>query len=168
MALQVYKIATIEVGSGGSSTIDFTSIPSGYTNLVLDLSSRDTLTSTQYEVFARFNNISTSVYTYNRMVSDASTGTSAGGSDTKLFIGNHPGSGATASTFSNISITIPNYTSSINKLVSVDAISSNNASTNYLIFTAGVTSETAAINRITLSCNGNFTQYSMATLYGIL
>jgi hypothetical protein len=35
MANTYEAIATVEVGSGGASTIDFTSIPSTYTDLVL-------------------------------------------------------------------------------------------------------------------------------------
>ena len=40
MATTFTKIASVTVGSGGASSIDFTSIPSTYTDLCVKLSTR--------------------------------------------------------------------------------------------------------------------------------
>ena len=52
-----YKpIATVTVGAGGAASIDFTSIPGTYTDLLVLISARSTR-STDYrdELFIRFN-----------------------------------------------------------------------------------------------------------------
>ena len=80
------------------------------------------------------------------------------------------GANATANTFGNSEIYIPNYTGSNYKSISADSVSENNASAAYANLFAGLWSNTAAINQITLipGASANFAQYSTATLYGIL
>ena len=74
----------------------------------------------------------------------------------------------TANTFSNFSTYIPNYAGSNNKSYSVDGVTENNATASYQIMYAGLWSNTAAINQITLVPDTlNFVQYTTATLYGI-
>jgi hypothetical protein len=167
MANTFVKIATVTVGSGGSANMDFSSIPSTYTDLCLLLSSRDTYSAGDLEVFLRFNNNSGSVYTYRRLLGTGSTTGSATGTDTKLFLGAHPGATATSNTFGNFSIYIPNYAGSTAKSVSVDAVQENNQTTAIAYLTAGISTDTSAINRITLLPQTNFAEYSTATLYGI-
>jgi hypothetical protein len=163
------KITSVTVGSGGAATIDFTSIPSTYTDLCVKMSARDASTLTRSTAQLKFNDSSTgyssrSVYGFN----GTSTGSDSGGStyvDYLYAVGN----GATASTFSNNEIYIPNYASSNNKSVSVDYTAENNSSTlNILGLAAGLWSNSAAINKITITAGtANFSQYSTFTLYGI-
>jgi hypothetical protein len=82
---------------------------------------------------------------------------------------NNP-AGATANTFSNADIYIPNYTSSNAKSVSVDGVTENNATEASATLTAGLSTDTAAITSITVIAlsSGTIATNSTFTLYGIL
>jgi hypothetical protein len=75
------------------------------------------------------------------------------------------GDGATASTFSNDAIYIPNYSGSTNKSVSIDTVTENNATAAHQTITASVWANTAAITSIKIVTGANFAQYSTASLY---
>ncbi len=167
MALQLYKIATVEVGSAGASSIDFTSIPQGYTDLKLVISARVTFGGTYYDTDVAFNG-STASMTRRFLYGDGSTVASSSASNSRFTWSSSPS--ATANTFSNAEIYIPNYSGSTNKSVSSDTVVETNATTgNLLAFVAGLWSNTAAINQVTLTpTSGTFIQYTTATLYGIL
>ena len=61
MAVTYIKIASVAVGSGGAATIEFTSIPGTYTDLLLLSSTRDGTTADNNTEFKlRFNSSSTS------------------------------------------------------------------------------------------------------------
>lgn len=163
MANTFTKIASVTVGSGGASTIDFTSIPSTYTDLCLKVSSR--LSETDTPVSIRFNT-STSNFTWRRIYGNAATVSSQSGTDSYWFYTDT--SAQTASTFGSGEIYIPNYAGSTNKSVSSESLTENNGATAEMFMVAALWSNTAAINQITLvPLTGNFVQYSTATLYGI-
>jgi len=166
MANTFELIASSTVGSGGASTIDFTSIPSTYTDLVLKVSGRQG----GENAFAITFNGATTSYAVKRLQGDGSSASSndAAGVTTAIrVIGINP-SGATANTFSNSEIYIPNYTSSNYKSVSYDGVNENNATEIYMNLAAGLWSNTAAINQITITpLAGSLAQYSTAYLYGI-
>lgn len=170
MANTYEAIATVTVGSGGASSMDFTSIPATYTDLVVKLSSRDNRSSaTGTDVYIGFNGVTTNL-SMRRLYGDASAVYSDSGSTGN--IGIESASTATASTFGNIEVYIPNYAGTNNKSYSADGVSENNASGAGAAFaqlTAGLWSNTAAITSIKLTpVSGNsFVQYSTATLYGI-
>ena len=54
------KIQTVTVGSGGASSIDFTSIPQTYTDLCLVYSARLTTTDTNWRL--KINGSASSIY----------------------------------------------------------------------------------------------------------
>jgi len=162
-----FELISSYTASGSVASIDFTSIPSTYTDLCLLVSSRDTYAAGDLEVFLRFNNNSGNVYTYRRLVGSGSGTSSATGTDTRLFVGNHPGANATANTFGNFVIYVPNYAGSTAKSVSIDTVQENNQTAAYAVLNAGITSDTSAINRVTLFPQTNFAQYSTAYLYGV-
>jgi hypothetical protein len=77
-------------------------------------------------------------------------------------------SDATANTFGNSSIYIPNYSGATNKSYSADGVNETNATQAFQELDASLWSNTASITQVTLSVeNGNFVQYSSATLYGV-
>jgi hypothetical protein len=158
------KIASVTVGSGGASSIDFTSIPSTYTDLVIKISSRanvDTVSS-----LISFNGVTTNLSVRNLYGTGSATG-STSFSDARLY-GNINSSVRTASTFANGEIYIPNYAGSANKSISADAVEENNGTTAFAGLSAALWSNTAAITSITLTPQtGSYVQYSTATLYGI-
>lgn len=165
------KIATVEVGAGGASSMDFSSIPSTYTDLVLKVSSRDTnATGNNGFVTVQFNG-STSGYS-NRWIRGAGSGTPISSMGLTTGIDGGIGqamdsAGNTASTFANVEFYIPNYAGSTNKSVSNDSVSEENGTTAYMGLNAGLWSNTAAITSISIKPTTLFAQYSTATLYGI-
>lgn len=165
MAITYEAIATTTVGSGGAATIEFTSIPGTYTDLLIKLSGRSTHSSID-PVFITFNGAATSTTSYRSIFGDGSTVSSFSGTGAQIqYI---PGTGQTASTFNNAEVYIPNYAGSNNKSFSIDAVQETNAATAYIVPMACLWSNTAAITSITLDpATGNFAQHSTATLYGI-
>jgi hypothetical protein len=167
MALQLYKIATVEVGSAGASSIDFTSIPQGYTDLKVVISARSNRASSVFDDILISFNGSTASFSGRELYGN---GASAASITTARAASIATGSTATADTFGNSEIYIPNYAGSNNKSFSVDGVQETNATTAYAIFIAGLWSNTAAITSISLSpsVGTSFNQYTTATLYGIL
>jgi len=160
-------IASSTVGSGGAASIDFTSIPSTYTDLVVKCSFRVTVAGPLDGIKISFNG-STSSFTARDIYGN---GSSVGSESSTIarWAGLAAATGATASTFSNFEIYIPNYAGSTNKSYSSDAVSENNATAGYNFLFAGLWSNTAAINQITLTPDtaSSINQYSTAYLYGV-
>jgi restriction endonuclease S subunit len=160
------KIASVTVGSGGSSSLDFTSIPQTYTDLCLKISTRDNAASVQNNIIFKINGVTTSQSL--RYLLGTGSGTSSV-SDTPIYFASNANN-STSNTFSNIDVYIPNYAStSVNKSVSVDSVSENNATAAYAQLTAGLYASNTAITSISITGNASstFLQYSTATLYGI-
>lgn len=158
--------SAVTVGAGGAASIDFTSIPSTYTDLCLVTSIRQTNASSFSTVQLTINS-STSTFT-NRIL-EADTAGSPGSSTTPArYVGYLNASTSTANTFGVATIYFPNYAGSTNKSYSIEYASETNATSSYLGFIAGLWSTTSAINAITLvPSTGNFAQYSTAYLYGV-
>lgn len=165
MATSYEAIATVTVGSGGASSMVFTSIPATYTDLLILLSGRSTYTGDTYRFGTiQFNDLTTN-QTSRYLYGDGSTVASA--NDTSIYYWLN-GNSSTSSTFSNISIYITNYASSNNKSVSIDSITEHNGTQAFAALLAGLWSSSSAITKIGLfPAGGNFMQYSTATLYGI-
>jgi hypothetical protein len=172
MANTYIAIATVTVGSGGASSIDFTSIPATYTDLCLLYSIRSA--GSYDNVSIRFNS-NTSSYSTRRLLgngssvsSDTASGVS-GNPGSAALCGAIPGTSQTANTFGNQLVYIPNYASSNYKSVSCDSVDENNATGANTELTASLWSNTSAITSIRLLGyhGNNFAQYSTATLYGI-
>jgi hypothetical protein len=165
MANTMTLIASVTVGSGGAATIDFTSIPSTYTDLQLLTSLRQTITGVWENTIVDFNNATTN----QRILSLYSgNGVNVTFLDTTRMYNWINASTSTANTFSNSKFYIPNYAGSTYKSMSGDNGSENNAATSFNNISSYLWSSTAAINRITITPNGgSFVQYSTAYLYGI-
>ena len=154
-------IASSTVGAGGAASIDFTSIPSTYTDLCLKLSLRHSGAGSN-DVYVSFNS-STANFTGRYL---EGTGSGVASSTLARFIGTVMAQ--TASTFTNGEVYIPNYAGSTNKSFASDFVAENNATLAYSYFTAGLWSNTAAINAIGITpSSGNWVQYSTAYLYGV-
>jgi hypothetical protein len=176
MANTMTLISSVTVGASPVTSIDFTSIPTTYTDLLIKTSLRDGITggaqTAQLIYFNSDNGTSSWSYTYLRgSGSAASTAAGNPGGYAGSYTGEYDGSTATANTFSNSEIYIPNYTGSQKKSFSVDAVQETNATAAYSHLVAGLWSAaggTAAINAVHItSAAGNFVQYSTAYLYGI-
>ena len=161
MANTFELISSVTVGSGGAASIDFTSIPSTFTDICLKVSARDG--DSNWVLGMKFNTTNGSSRFIQGDGASASSGTQG---DMRFIV---TSAGATANTFGNAEIYIPNYAGSNYKSVSIDSVSEANASTAYMRMIAALWSNTAAINQITLTniASGNIPQYSTAYLYGI-
>jgi hypothetical protein len=158
-------IQAVTVGSGGASSISFSSIPGTFTDLCVKFSARDNSSYIANNIAISFNGSSTSFSVRNLYGngSSASSGTQTNAAALAA------AANATASTFSNSEIYIPNYAGSTNKSYSGDSVSENNATEAYDWFYAGLWSNTAAITSITIAAGSSatFQNYSNFYLYGI-
>jgi hypothetical protein len=170
MALQLFKIADVTVASPQAS-IEFTSIPSGYTDLIVKLSARTIRTGTDVddEVYLEFNGSGGTAYSARIVEGNGSTTRSvADTSQARLTRGIATTDNATANTFSSCEYYIPNYTSSNNKSVSFDNVMENNAAYCIMNLVAGLWANTAAITSMKFTAVGTFDTNSTFTLYGVL
>ena len=140
MANTYTLISSVTVGAGGASSIDFTSIPATYTDLLVMLSLRSVPAATDVATYVRLNNDSSSTnYSYRRIYGNGSSVYSDTGSGLSYaIIGSHDASNATANTFANLSFYLPNYAGSSNKSFSTDAVTENNATSAIASLTAGL------------------------------
>jgi hypothetical protein len=164
MANTYQLITSSTVGSGGAANIDLTSIPSTYTDLILFTSLRCTNTSSN-GVYITFNGSGSSYSQKYLVATGGVTASGVGGAIIHRMVDTN----ATANTFSNSLSYIPNYASSNHKPVLTDTVNENNAQAALMNINAELWSDTAAINRITITpaSGGDIAQYSTAYLYGI-
>lgn len=156
------KIASVTVGAGGATSIDFTSIPSTFTDLCLKISVRSNQANNANTLSITFNGSSANFT--SRLIEGSGSSVSSFSSTNN--IGNVQGTSTTSSTFSSVDVYIPNYAGSTNKSYSADGVTENNGATAYATLAAGLWSQTAAITSVGITINA-FVQYSSATLYGI-
>jgi hypothetical protein len=165
-------ISSATVGSGGAATISFSSIPSTYTDLLLKLSVRDTSTGPGnfQNMQLTFNGSSASNYYDRLLYGNGSSALSASlGPTAKINTFYSTSAGATANTFANTDIYIPNYAGTTNKSVSIDGVTETNGNPAIAYLDAALWSNTAAITSLSIALDsGNFVQYSTAYLYGIV
>jgi hypothetical protein len=165
MANTMTLISSVTVGSGGAATMDFTSIPSTYTDLILQTSLRDNYASVSVNFGWKLNG-STSNFSGKNL---NGSGTAAASGTNANELGFTVGTSGTANTFSSSNIYLPNYASSNYKSYSVESAAESNTATVYMQILAGLWSNTAAITSISVyPINATlFTQYSTAYLYGV-
>jgi hypothetical protein len=156
------SIATVTVGSGGSSSIDFTSIPSTYTHLQIRAIGIGTGFAYSY---LGFNSDTATNYSYHQLSGDGATASSAGGASTTLI---YALQGASSATFpASGVIDILDYTDT-NKYKTVRVLAGYDKNgTGEMYFRSGNWRSTSAITSIKLSPNTSFAQYSSFALYGI-
>lgn len=173
MPVTHYKIATVTVATATSASIEFTSIPGTYTDLLIKLTARTDRASLNSDIYAQFNNRTAANYSFERFyssggggVSDALVNNAGGG-----FVGFASGATATSNTFGSSQIYIGNYAQATNKsFFTYAAVGSNSATALIESISSGWTySPAEAITSIKLLDynSANFVLNSTATLYGI-
>jgi hypothetical protein len=134
-----------------AATIDFTSIPQNFTDLLILASVRSNEAAVGEYICGTFN-ANTTGYSARELQGNGST--AASGSYTtglaSRLMAYAVGNGATANTFANSSIYIPNYSGSANKSRSGDGVSENNATLSVQSIIAGLWANTAAITSVSL------------------
>lgn len=158
--MAVKLIQTTTVGAGGAASITFSSIPGSYTDLLVVLTAR--ATSTTPNITLNLNGSSSNFTT--RYIQSGAGSTSS--STNTTFIGYASVSTDTASSFNQLRLYVTNYAGSTNKNFSASSTTESNGSIGYQHRVSGIWADTSAITSLTLNL-ANFSQYSVASLYGI-
>ena len=178
------SIQTVTVGSGGQSSITFSSIPSTYKHLQM----RGILQSNYSpfgvdDAYLTFNGDSSAVYSWHEVQGNGSSAYAAAGSSATSInwglgsaVGTITGNQSDGGTYAASITDILDY-SNQNKFKTLRTISGNDFNgTGYndqapgrITLNSGLWQNSAAINSITVLCGGgrSFTQYSQLALYGI-
>jgi hypothetical protein len=161
-------IASSTVGAGGASAITFSSIPSTYTDLCVQLSVRSAASAGDDQLRININGAGVGSNFSLRGIQGSGSSVSSGNSTTGWIVGGANANNNTANTFTSIQVYFPNYTSSNNKSMSIDSVMENNATTAYAELNAALYSNSSAINSLAfLFPSANLVQYSTAYLYGV-
>jgi hypothetical protein len=159
------SIATVTVGSGGSSSITFSSIPSTYTHLQIRCIAKWTYSGTdQSNINISFN--TSTIYGYHSLRGNG-TAVAVGYGAGYAYLQTFMPSGR-ANTFGISIIDVLDYTSSI-KNKTVRALGGYDANgTGFIGFGSGGSFNTAAITSVTLAPDSDaWGELSQFSLYGI-
>ena len=168
-----YTLISSNILSTSAASVTFSSIPATYTDLVLKYSSRHDNAFSISQSAITFNGSSAANYSetalYGNSIS-ATSGRQSGSSDISFMYDD--ANSATANTFSNTELYIPNYTVSANKPMSWFGVTENNATTSNSAMVVGNASlwrDNSAITSITILAlaSRNFLTGSSFYLYGI-
>ena len=163
------SIATVTVGSGGSSTISFTSIPSTFKHLQVRGIARGTFAATNLNLCMQVNSDTSNSYTYHQLLGDGSSASAGGGTAQSFgFVGRIAQANASASVFGASVIDILDYANtSKNKTIrALGGYDSNGNGMATLMSSAYI--KTDAITSIQIFGNlGDLVAGSSFALYGI-
>jgi hypothetical protein len=164
MTMQLIETKTL---GAAAASIEFTSIPQDFTDLIFFTSIRASTSGTSVEPCLVTFNANTSNYTHRTLNGSGSAATTASGTSRLVF--NAPRTGTTANTFGNVSVYIPNYAGATNKSYSTDSVTEHNATEAHQTIIAGLWSDTSAITSALFAPTANnFEAGSTISLYGIL
>jgi hypothetical protein len=158
------SIATVNVGSGGTTTITFSSIPSTYKHLQIRFIANNVSNS---DVKAQFNGDIASNYARHYVYGDgASAAAGANPSDSAMSFGYVPN--ATANIFGAGIVDILDYANT-NKYKTTRSLAGNDKNgSGLMVLYSSLWQSTSAVSSITMFPGaGNFNQYSSFALYGI-
>ena len=164
------SIATVTVGSGAASSIDFTSISQDFQHLQIRVLSRDNRAATINSVFYRLNSDTGSNYAYHVLAGDGSSASAGATTSASFTYGMVETSASTsANIFTVAVIDILDY-SNTNKYTTIRTLQGydSNGSGN-IRFNSGLWMNTAGVTDIKIFPDGaaSFVQYSHFALYGI-
>ena len=165
------SIATFTVGSGGLSSLTFSSIPQTYKHLQIRAIARNTRAATGNSLLAfQFNGV-TSGYTYHFLTGDGTSATAAGGTaQTYAYLGNQARANELANVFDPSVIDILDYTNT-NKYKTCRGFSGQDTNgAGYVNFTSSLFQSTNAITQIDIypaDSTAIVSQYSQFALYGV-
>ena len=172
--MSMFPIASVIVGSGGSTDVTFSNIPSTFTHLELRVFSRSTASSNNASPTLQFNSDSTSAnYISHLLYGDGSSAgsTNVSGSSGMLFTSMQPAGTAISGVFGSLVFSILDYANTNkNKTVRLIGGWDNNGTgspAGYAQLDSGLWISTSAITSIKIGTNTGFAQYSRIDLYGI-
>ena len=163
--MSLTHIETIELTSSQSS-IEFTSIPQDYDDLVILTSTRNDESRVDGRIFITLNNNTASNYPVVTLTGDG-TSADTGSATAQNFVSRAAGATSTTNTFDNSEIYISNYTAATDKSISVESTVENNATTNTMQLRAVLWTNNQSVSSIQMDAGGNFVAGSLASLYGV-
>jgi hypothetical protein len=172
MANTMKALQTVTVGAGGVLNVSFTNIPQTYTDLIIKISARRSSAGIGGPLVIYFNDDQSNVYSNLRLLGTGSAVSSNANTPLTLgLVGEGVADGATANTFSNADIYIPNYASNtLQKAYGSDMVGENNATETYITLIPGNWGNTNPITKITIESGNSLAtimQNSTFTLYGV-
>jgi hypothetical protein len=157
-------IETKTLGADAAS-IEFTSIPQDGTDLLLLISGRTARTNFVVDAVNLTMNGGGTITARTLLGNPAAGASSNSDPFLSAFVSTDI---TTANTFGNGAYYIPNYTGTQNKSVSIDSVQENNGTEVFLVITAGLIANSAAISTLTLtSVAANLVAGSTASLYKV-
>lgn len=165
------SIATVTVGSGGASSIDFTSIPGTYTHLQVRFLYGNTNTAQTRETIMRLNSDSGNNYADHQLAGNGSSASASAFSSTNaIYVAqcDHSSSAGT-SAFGESIIDILDYANTNKYKTTRQLWGWDGNGTGVMRLSSGLWMNTNAITSIKLlpMSTGDFRQYTHAALYGI-
>jgi len=171
------SIATVTVGSGGQSTVTFSSIPSGFTHLQIRGILRNTAnTAGSLDLFMNFNGDTGTNYRAYKQIGGTGSGSgfaAASGTSTaatnKISPAAFADDGNTASIYNGWICDILDYRNTNKYKVTRTLTGQDFNGSGAIRFFSGLWMSTSAITSIDLTVEGgnNFKQYTQFALYGI-
>lgn len=163
------SIQTVTVGSGGTSSVTFSSIPSTYKHLQVRLFAKTNTAPNFYDtVVMRLNSDTASNYSYHFIEGYNSSISSQNATSMGFMQFYSIGGNANSSMFGAQIIDLLDYqnTNKFKTLRQLGGFDGNTAGGS-LYFSSGLWRSTSAITSITFSNSQTFSQYSSFALYGI-
>jgi hypothetical protein len=165
------SIATVTVGSGGASSVSFTSIPSTYQHLQVRYMPRISTADTAENTWLQFNGDTGSNYAYHFLDGNGSSASAgAGASQTRILAGRAGAANSGSNIFGANVLDILDYANT-NKYTTARILGGIdiNGSGGNIRLDSGVWMNTAAVTSLTISPTtaNNFVQHSSFALYGI-
>lgn len=154
------SIASVTVGSGGSSSISFTSIPQTYQHLQIRAFSKLTSGANQQTAINFNGDTTSSNYRFHEIYGDGSAANPYGLQDQSILY-------ASSSQFNAGVVDILDYTNTNKNTVSRSLFGFDTNGAGYVIIRSSLWLNTAAITSFTLTSPTAFAQYSHFALYGI-
>ena len=164
------SIATTTVGSGGTASVTFSSIPTTYTHLQIRIFARTNRASTRDGVKLRFNGDSTSSYAQHNLYGDGSSAVATGyPNEPEAALDAVTAATGTANSFGTIIVDILNFSSTA-KTTTVRSFGGlDNNGNGKINLTSNLWNKTDAVTSIYLAPYSGtlFNEYSSFALYGI-
>lgn len=168
-----YKLIASNTLSSSAASVTFSSIPNTYTDLVLKGSVRsDESGSLESLIYFEFNSNTATNYSVT-VLRGSGFGADSFRFTNQNYIRSTSGANATtstANTFTNFELYVPSYTVSQNKPVFNFSAMETNATEAYIVATAGLWRNTAAVSSVKIGFGNagvNFVSGSSFFLYGI-
>jgi hypothetical protein len=168
------SIATVTVGSGGASTVEFSSIPSTYKHLQIRGIMRNTASVGGDDIQLRVNSDTGTNYSFHYLIGDGTSASAYGlATQNNIVIGKGADAGYGSNIFTGLVIDILDYanTDKYKTLRSFAGADNNGSSLAKIGLYSGSWRSTTAINKINLYSynlgSNNMAQYSQFALYGI-